>query len=389
MAGASGGLVVAAGSVAGLFLGLISGVYADRWNRRVAMVAVDILRAVAVLLLALIAAFGHIELWHMALASIVVQGLGSLFGPCLQASLPALTDDPELLRGMTSLMVMTIRIARLVGPVLGGAILAFCPISTFFVVDSVTYILSAVAIWMLGDGYAWRAKRISTSAGVRGVVEDLQASARLAKTNHQIGLTLSIGCVCAFAWAVAYVVGIPLMMKQSTSNQELGVMAYAYIICAYGCGNVLSNIYVGSLKLHHRAAYFNALGLAIMGFGFLLIALAPTLPLKCAGAALAAIGGPLGDLATATLLQQQPDEHRGKLNSFYGFVCGMGFSVGLSVAPLVFERIDGSEGIAITAFLMMIIGLPGVVVAFFRKRVQLPPLATSGLQTQDLDTNPL
>ncbi len=285
------------------------------------------------------------------------------------ASLPALTNDADELRGMTSLMMMTFRIARLIGPALGGLILAFCPISTFFLVDSATYILSAGAIWMLGDSYSWRAKRMSSKAGVRGVFEDLKASAQLAAKHRRIALTLSFGFVGGFTWAVAYIVGIPLMVKQSAIQHGLGVMAYAYIICSYGCGNVISNIYVGSLKLHHRAAYFNALGLSIMGVGFLLIALAPNIPLKCAGATLAATGGPFGDLATTTLLQQQPDEHRGKLNSFFGFLCGLGFSLGLSLAPLVFNHIGGAEGIALVALVMMTIGLPGVIAgALLRKR---------------------
>jgi MFS family permease len=111
-----------------------------------------------------------------------------------------------------------------------------------------------------------------------------------------------------------------------------------------------------------------------MGFGFLLIALAPTLALKCTGAALAATGGPIGDLATATLMQQQPDEHRGKLNSFGGFLGGIGFATGLAVAPLLFNRTGGADGIAVVATCMITVGLPGVIAGTLLRKKAAPVL---------------
>lgn len=83
--GASAGFVAAAGSLAGLALGLIGGVYADRWNRRTTMIAVDFLRAAVVFVLASIGNYIPLTLWHLGIAAVLVSALGSLFEPALQA----------------------------------------------------------------------------------------------------------------------------------------------------------------------------------------------------------------------------------------------------------------------------------------------------------------
>jgi MFS family permease len=356
--GARAGFVVVSGTLAGLVLGLIGGVYADRWNRRTTMVVVDLMRAVAVFVLALVAATGALQLWQMALIAIIVSGLGSLFAPCMAASLPALTSSDEVLRAMTSLMVMTFRIARLVGPAIAAGILYFCPIHTFFIIDALTYVVSAWAIWTLGSQYSWQAKTISQAKGLRAIWEDLAASFSLGIRHRQFVLTFAVGFFNAWFWSSAYIIGIPLMVKEAGG---LGVGSYAAIICAYGFGNVMSNVFLGPLKLHHRSAFFNCISAMIMGAGFTGLAFAPNMYLACAAAIFAATGGPLGDVAAIGMLQRLPDEHRGKLNSLGGFIGGLGSAIGLSLAPFIYGITGGAHGVALFGASLVVLGLPGFI----------------------------
>ncbi|MGA7669501.1 MAG: MFS transporter, partial [Nitrolancea sp.] len=112
VAGSGAGLVVAAQSLAGLVFGLLGGVYADRWNRRTTMIVVDVIRAAAVGMLPILSMLGRLQLWHMAAAGVVIGGLGALFDPALQASLPALSGDVQVLQAANGLMDMTRRLAR-------------------------------------------------------------------------------------------------------------------------------------------------------------------------------------------------------------------------------------------------------------------------------------
>jgi MFS family permease len=360
--GPKAGFVAAAGTTAGVAVGLLAGVYADRWNRRVAMVAVDIIRAVAVLILAAAAQAGSLQLWELALVAVVVASLGSLFNPCMFASLPALVPQPEMLRAITALMIMTFRIARLIGPGIAGVVLAYFPISTFFVIDSATYVVSALAIWSLGANYVWRPEKISTNTGVRAIVDELRMSGKLVLQSPQLSLCLGMNLMEAGLWCSIYLVGFPLMVKQAAFGASAAnVSAYATMVCAYGFGNVLSLLAVGTKELHRRAGFFSGLGLAIMGLGFLLVSFTHNLVLACAAAAFAASGGPIADMATTTLVQQCPDEHRGKLNSFRGFVGGLGAAIGLATAPYFFATLSSTTGIAVCAGGIFAIGCFGAI----------------------------
>src|SRR5579883_2481097 len=161
VAGSGAGLVVAAQSLAGLVFGLLGGVFADRWDRRLTMTLVDLLRAAAVATLPLLAWIGALRLWQMALVAVVIGGLGALFDPALQASLPALTGDMATLQATNGLMDITRRLARALGPSLVGVLVALLPVPQFFTLDAVSFLISAGAVYSLGRRYNWRPRRSS------------------------------------------------------------------------------------------------------------------------------------------------------------------------------------------------------------------------------------
>jgi MFS family permease len=371
--GASAGFVVAAGTTAGLVCGLLAGVYADRWNRQVSMVVVDVVRGLAVLMLALAAQMGPLQLWQMAAVSAVVSALGSLFDPCMYSSLPALTDDPLTLRAMNALMNMTYRIARLLGPAVAALLLACMPIQTFFLCDAITYVVSAWAIWSLGRSYAWQPVARSVSTGVRGIFEDLKLPVTLGLRQLQVALTFVEGTLCPLLWSAAYVIGMPLMVKQSAvMNSGLGVTAYAAIICAYGLGNVVSNLYVGTMDLHRRPGFFYSFGVVLIGIGFLIVGVAPNLYIALGGAAIAATGGPFGDIATISMAQQLPHNQRGKVNSMITFLAGIGSIIGLMLAPSFFNTTGGATGIVFIAVALIATGFVGTLLGT-RGTFTVPP----------------
>ena len=139
-AGSDAGLVAGAETFAMLVFGLLGGVYADRWNRRIIMVSVDLVRAVAVSMLAILALTGTLQFWHLIVVAALVGSLGALFDPALQASLPALTgDDERTLQATNGLMDVTRRLARILGP--GQVVLQFIPLAHLLKLDAQSFLL--------------------------------------------------------------------------------------------------------------------------------------------------------------------------------------------------------------------------------------------------------
>lgn len=117
------GLVNAAQFVPYAVLGLIAGVYVDRWRRRPVLVVTSLGRAACLALIPLLWFAGGLHAWSLALLMIGF-GAFSVFGfAAAQSILPSLVPRSELVRANARLD-QTDAVAQTAGPALGGALVA-------------------------------------------------------------------------------------------------------------------------------------------------------------------------------------------------------------------------------------------------------------------------
>lgn len=121
----------------------LSGVWADRLPRKTVMVAADLARAVVV--------FGLVFAPNLStvLALVFVRGVFStFFGPARQATIAAVVSQDELLAA-NSLGQLSFQLTKILGPVLGGLLVAAVGPRFAFMVDAVTFLVSAAFIVQL------------------------------------------------------------------------------------------------------------------------------------------------------------------------------------------------------------------------------------------------
>jgi DHA3 family macrolide efflux protein-like MFS transporter len=358
VAGSAAGVVAAAETGSMLLFGLFGGVYADRWNRRTTMMVVDVLRAVAVGILPILALTGILQLWHLVVVAVIVGGLGALFDPTLQASLPALTGDTQILQATNGLMDITRRLARALGPSLAGVLIIFLPLAHFFTLDAISFVISALAVFSLGRHFAWKPERNrEIGNGIKGVSQEIRGAMRLVRAHRCLAwIFVSLGII-SVAWGTGFTVGVPLLAARMLGGN---VGAYGLIVGAYGVGNVLSNLVIGSLTIHRRVMTI-FVGKLVLGVGFFLLAFAPSLPLALLGSALAAVGGPMGDIMLLTMIQTDlPSNQIGKIYSLLAMLENAGASLGLLLAVPLFTVVEVAAGIALCASIMVGVGIAGL-----------------------------
>jgi len=142
------GLVLLAGTVAGLISYLVAGVWADRMSRRTLMLAADAVRllveaAVAVLLLT-----GYASIWQLALASVLVSIASAFEGPA-STGLVAEIVPPDRLQKANSLLSVSSSAASVVGPALSGVLVATAGPGWAFVADSASFAGSAAFLLLM------------------------------------------------------------------------------------------------------------------------------------------------------------------------------------------------------------------------------------------------
>lgn len=379
MVGGAAGIVVVAETGSRLLFGLLGGVYADRWNRRVTMIVVDLLRAMAVATLPFVALTGTLPLWYLVLVAVIVGSLGALFDPALQASLPALTADAQRLQATNGLMDITRRLARMLGPSLAGVLIAFIPLTHFFTLDAISFGISAFTVFSLGRRYVWKALRgeyVLLARGIRGTLKEIGGAFRLVQRHTLLLWAIIVNGLVAVVWGVAFIVGVPLLAANVLHG---GVGAYGLIVGAYGVGNVASNLVVGSLRIGRRGLTI-FLGKLILSLGFLLLANSINLWMALLCAAFAAIGGPMGDIIATTMIQTDlPADQIGKVFSLFMLVESAGLSLGLILAAPLYALMNVRMVIDLSALLELAVAVAGLlrfgfaVSAFSSKSVKNAP----------------
>ena len=141
------GIILAARLLSLVLFALIGGVWADRLPRRVVMMSADVVRGVTVLCLALLP---HQPVWVLMLLVFIVGAGEAFFHPAENALIPSLLTK-ELLPPANALNSITFRAMTIIGPALGGVIVATAGVHWAYFVDVCTFAVSFGFVWFVRE----------------------------------------------------------------------------------------------------------------------------------------------------------------------------------------------------------------------------------------------
>ncbi len=136
------------GTLPALLFSLLGGVLADRWPQRRTMIAADLARMAALLLLLLVhnvKHFGPHDLLLFYTVSFLVASFSCFFSPARQSLMRIAVPKEQLLQA-NSLVFTGSQGCSLLGPAVGGLLLAFLSAKSVFVFDAATFAVSALLI---------------------------------------------------------------------------------------------------------------------------------------------------------------------------------------------------------------------------------------------------
>lgn len=221
---------------------LLGGVFSDRYDRRWLMVGADALRAAAIGLMGVLSMGGVLELWHLV-ALIAFVGLGdAFFNPASTAIVPSLLPDAELpqanaLQGLVRPMMI-----RLVGPAIGGFVVATAGPGPAFVVDASSFVLSAAAIAAI----ATRPAREVASHGIRQTLAEMGEGFAFVRRNPWCWATLLAAMFSLLVFIGPIQVLLPYLVK---NRLGLDAESLGFIYAFGGIGAILAAVLIGQLGL--------------------------------------------------------------------------------------------------------------------------------------------
>jgi Na+/melibiose symporter-like transporter len=192
-AGEAVGLVLIIKLLPQFFVGPIAGVVADRFNRKTIMIWADILRGVLVLGFLLVERREQVWIVYVLAALEII--VSSFFEPAESAAVPTIVERNELIAA-NALGGATWSVTLAFGAALGGLVTGAFGRNTAFIIDSLTFFVSAACIWAVRiPPLAARPKRNQQSralslADATGITDLIEGARYLKAHPHVIALLL-------------------------------------------------------------------------------------------------------------------------------------------------------------------------------------------------------
>ena len=323
--------VGAVAGVAGLSIitfSTISGVLADRLNRKYLVLMTIIVQAGVATVLATLIFSEQIQLWHILVASIIEAGMMSIRVPSRMALIMDIAGRRNI-QNATAANFAAMTGTGIVIPPLAGQLIEHYGIAWAYVSMCSAFLISAVILTFLGG------VRKAERTGVTSPLQDFVEGVRYVFTTPSVRLLVLIMLTSEiFGWA--HEAMIPVMAREVLQTGPSGV---GYLIAAGSTGALISSLVLSAVGDISRKGIVLAAGYIGFGAFLILFALSKSLLLSLVliGAAWASVA--LYETMLGTLLQTSvPNEMRGRVLSFQTFTWGIsglsGFQTGAIAAIL-------------------------------------------------------
>ena len=328
------GLVSMAFMLPQLPIGLLGSPLIDRVNRRHLMIVADLLRFFTTL--ACVAAYYAQSPTYFYILALVQASISGFFLPAKNALIPQIVQREELLSANT--LSQTTQVAALIfGPALAGYTIEHMGISVAFVVDAVTFLVSALFLW-------WMKPVPTLGKGentVRQAWADLQEGLRCSWHNTTVRNVTLVIAVLFLGLGTVNVLWVPYMQRVfNLGAQEIGL-----VDAFQGMGMLGGTLLMGTALLRERTPVTLLLGsLTVVSLAFIALGLAPTYALVLLITLVLGNAIPPAQASFMTLIQYvTPQELMGRVNGGVGAVTNGAMLISMAIAPTLAEQVGLRE----------------------------------------------
>ena len=348
--------VLAARAVPSVCFALLGGVVVDRVPKRLAMLASDAVRGIAVGIVALLIANHSLQLWQLIVMSAVFGTADAFFGPASMSILPELLDESQLVQG-NALSQMSGQLTQgLIGPAVGGLIVAGIGYAWSFGIDAISFVVSAACLL---------AMRIRTQrAKIHGsaFAEAMEGITYVRQTRWLIA-SLFGAALANFVGMTPLTVLLPLLVRTVLHGSALSL---GLVFAAGGAAGVLASLVVARMGAPRLRVTVLWTAYAVGGLAILAMAFAPNVWVVGLLSAIEIGLFIYGDVLWVAMMQELvPRDVLGRVSSLVyllafslgplGILLGGAVAAGIGIRETLFI-----SGLVSTIICLVVILIPGV-----------------------------
>jgi hypothetical protein len=326
------GLILICETVPMLLLLLVGGAVVDRVPRRRLLLISDGVRGLVVSIVAILAWQHLLAFWQLALLSIIFGAVRAFFYPAYTSIIPQVTPR-EALPSANALASLSVQATGIVGPALGGVLVALGGIPLAFALDGLSFVISALCIFAMPIIMSTSSKR----ARGGGVLHDVREGLSIVVRSPWLWITIAVAGVSNITLSGPLEAALPLLVH---GNLHAGVGTYSLLNTLSAVGAAVAAAGLGQVaKLRRRGiltygAWLVA-GVTLVFMGLPIAVIGVGIAIFTCGAALATL-----NLVWANTLQEMVSPpHMGRVSSIDALGSYALLPVGYGLAGLAADRL--------------------------------------------------
>ena len=328
-----------------LLFSIVSGALADRLPKKRLLIVTQAVLGGQALLLGALVYVGHVEYWHVAVLATGVGLANVLDSPARQSLVAEMVGRSDVSSAI-SLNSACFNAARIVGPSIGGLVIARYGVAPAFLMNAIGFVISIAVLSTL------RSRGLPQPVSVGTVGEEILTGIRYVWGTREMLLALGLCFMVSFC-VFNFTIYVPLVVR---SVLGLGAEGFGFLMASLGVGAVSGALSLGMAGPRPpRPLMFAAAALACGG----LLGLSVIRSFWPAIAMLFLTGffGVIAVVACNTTMQlASTDALRGRVMSIYTLVWGGVFPIGAFMVGAMSERWGVQRALATNGT----IGLAGV-----------------------------
>ena len=343
------GTITAAGTIPTLFFMLPAGALADRMSKRRLLLITQTVMMLSALILAALTWLKVLQVWQIAALAFINGVANSFDSPARLAFTPLLVEDRRDLQNAIAMGATMFNLARVVGPAIGGFVLAGLGAGWCFALNGISFV--AVLIALTGMNIPADVGRpgrggnmlVEIGAGLRYVWQQ-----PIVRT-----LTMLIGVTSIFGFSYSV-----LLPAYASDVLKVGEAGYGLLNAAVGIGALIGALLVAEASRRHNKGLRLTIGSLAFPTALLAFAATRSFPLALFCLACAGVAFVTQNATSNTLIQvMAPDELRGRVMSVYALLFFGTTPIGALFAGAAAERWDSTAAILLGAVVALIFAL--------------------------------
>ena len=335
------GLLQMLSTLPAVILGPIGGTLADRYSRRRIIILSDVLRAIAVLLLAglifLLPAATETILVSLFVVSILIAIVTPFFNPAISASIPDLVPQDRV-TSANSLGQLSFQLSVFIGQGLGGTLFRLLGAPILFLIDGVTYLFAAASESFVVIPQIMPQKSSTWQKAFLEFKKEILEGLRYVWRKSGLRELVFVSAFLNF-FTAPIIILLPFYVEDAL---QVKIDWYGFLLAAYGAGTMVGYVFAGAIRFSGKArSKLMLLFILLESFGYGMLGLVSN---PSTAMAMAFVGGVTGGFVTVnitTLLQiTTPGDIRGRVVGLLGTIAGSLTPIAMGLAGVVADLVN-------------------------------------------------